>query len=221
MGDAYPELRRQQAGIEKVLLAEEEQFAKTLDNGMAILDEALAGLDGDEIPGELVFRLYDTYGFPTDLTNDIARERGLTLNMEGYEVAMAAQRERSKEGGSFRVDYNASLRLEGSTQFTGYEDLAGRGRVLALLRDGEPVSSLAADQRGVVVLDSTPFYAESGGQMGDTGYLEADGARLEVTDTTKAGAHHLHHVNVLEGTVAEEDVRSKPALIMVFVSVRA
>ena len=206
MGDAYPELRRQQAAIEKALLAEEEQFAKTLDNGMAILDEALAGLDGDEIPGELVFRLYDTYGFPTDLTNDIARERGLTLNMAGYEAAMAAQRERSKEGGSFRVDYNASLRLDGSTQFTGYEGLAGRGRVLALLCDGEPVSSLAADQHGVVVLDSTPFYAESGGQMGDTGYLEADGSHLEVTDTTKAGAHHLHHVNVLEGTLAEGDV---------------
>ncbi|TCO75893.1 alanine--tRNA ligase [Chromatocurvus halotolerans] len=205
MGDAYPELRRQQAAIEKALLAEEEQFAKTLDNGMAILDEALAGLDGDEIPGDLVFRLYDTYGFPTDLTNDIARERGLTLDMEGYEAAMNAQRERSKEGGSFRVDYNAALKLEGSTQFTGYDGIDGSGRVLALLRDGEPVTSLSADDSGVVVLDSTPFYAESGGQMGDTGFLAADGVRLEVTDTTKAQSHHLHHVKVLEGQVSAGD----------------
>ncbi len=206
MGDAYPELRRQQAAIEKALLAEEEQFAKTLDNGMAILDEALAALDGDEIPGDLVFRLYDTYGFPTDLTNDIARERGLTLDMEGYEAAMSAQRERSKEGGSFRVDYNAALKLEGSTEFTGYDRTDGSGRVLAVLRDGEAVTSLAANESGVIVLDSTPFYAESGGQMGDTGFLSADGVRLEVTDTTKAQSHHLHHVKVLEGQVSEGDI---------------
>ena len=205
MGDAYPELRRQQATIEKALLAEEEQFAKTLDNGMAILDEALEEIHGDEIPGDLVFRLYDTYGFPTDLTNDIARERGLTLDMDGYEAAMTAQRERSKEGGSFRVDYNAALKLEGSTQFTGYDGVEGSGRVLAVLRDGEPVKSLVADERGVVVLDSTPFYAESGGQMGDTGYLTAGGVRLEVTDTTKAQSHHLHHVKVLEGQVSAGD----------------
>jgi len=206
MGDAYPELRRQQAAIEKALLAEEEQFAKTLDNGMAILDEALAALDGDEIPGDLVFRLYDTYGFPTDLTNDIARERGLTLDMEGYEAAMSAQRERSKEGGSFRVDYNAALKLEGSTEFTGYDGTDGSGRVLAVLRDGEAVTSLAANESGVIVLDSTPFYAESGGQMGDTGFLSADGVRLVVTDTTKAQSHHLHHVKVLEGQVSEGDI---------------
>ncbi|MFN2329996.1 MAG: alanine--tRNA ligase [Chromatocurvus sp.] len=205
MGDAYPELRRQQATIEKALLAEEEQFAKTLDNGMAILDEALEEIHGDEIPGDLVFRLYDTYGFPTDLTNDIARERGLTLDMDGYEAAMTAQRERSKEGGSFRVDYNAALKLEGSTQFTGYDGVEGSGRVLAVLCDGEPVKSLAADERGVVVLDSTPFYAESGGQMGDTGYLTAAGVRLEVTDTTKAQSHHLHHVKLLEGQVSAGD----------------
>ncbi len=205
MGDAYPELRQQQSAIEKVLLAEEEQFAKTLDNGMAILDDALSELDDDVIPGDLVFRLYDTYGFPTDLTNDIARERGLSLDMAGYEAAMAAQRERSKEGGSFRVDYNAALKLEGSTAFTGYESLEGVGKVLAVLREGAPATSLSADETGVLVLDSTPFYAESGGQMGDTGYLTGDGVRLEVTDTTKAQSHHLHHVRVLEGTVREGD----------------
>ncbi|HBO13171.1 MAG TPA: alanine--tRNA ligase, partial [Halieaceae bacterium] len=203
MGEAYPELARQQSAIERALLAEEEQFAKTLDHGMAILEEALEGLEGTEIPGEVVFKLYDTYGFPTDLTNDIARERGLTLDLAGYERAMAAQRERSKEGGSFKVDYNATLKLDGETTFTGYESLSGEGRVLALLRDGEPASALGTDESGVLVLDATPFYAESGGQVGDTGYLAGEGVRLEVTDTTKAGKHHLHHVRVLEGEVRE------------------
>jgi alanyl-tRNA synthetase len=203
MGEAYPELAKQQSAIERALLAEEEQFAKTLDHGMAILEEALDGLDGTEIPGEVVFKLYDTYGFPTDLTNDIARERGLTLDLAGYERAMAAQRERSKEGGSFKVDYNATLKLDGETTFTGYESLSGEGRLLALLRDGEPVSALGTDESGVLVLDATPFYAESGGQVGDTGYLAGEGVRLEVTDTTKAGTHHLHHVRVLEGEVRE------------------
>jgi len=203
MGEAYPELVKQQSAIERALLAEEEQFAKTLDHGMAILEEALDGLDGTEIPGEVVFKLYDTYGFPTDLTNDIARERGLTLDLAGYERAMAAQRERSKEGGSFKVDYNATLQLDGETTFTGYDSLSGEGRVLALLRDGGPVSALGIDESGVLVLDATPFYAESGGQVGDTGYLAGEGVRLEVADTTKAGKHHLHHVRVLEGEVRE------------------
>ncbi len=206
MGDAYPELVKRQAQVEKALLAEEEQFAKTLDNGMQILDEALAGLEGSEIPGELVFKLYDTYGFPTDLTNDIARERGLTLDMAGYDVAMAAQRSRSQESGSFRVDYSSVLTLGGSTSFTGYESVTGQGTVTAILLDGEQVESLAADAVGIVVLDRTPFYAESGGQVGDCGYLEAGGVRLEVTDTTKASGHHLHHVKVLDGAVKVGDV---------------
>ena len=205
MGDAYPELVKRQAQVEKALLAEEEQFAKTLDNGMQILDEALAGLSGSEIPGELVFKLYDTYGFPTDLTNDIARERGLSLDMAGYDAAMAAQRSRSQEGGSFKVDYSSVLTLDGSTAFTGYEGTSGGGKVNAILRDGEKVASLTAGETGVVVLDSTPFYAESGGQAGDCGYLSAPGVRLEVTDTTRASAHHLHHVKVLEGSVKAGD----------------
>ena len=205
MGDAYPELVKRQAQVEKALLAEEEQFAKTLDNGMQILDEALAGLSGSEIPGELVFKLYDTYGFPTDLTNDIARERGLSLDMAGYDAAMAAQRSRSQEGGSFKVDYSSVLTLDGSTAFTGYDGTSGGGKVSAILRDGEKVASLTAGETGVVVLDSTPFYAESGGQAGDCGYLSAPGVRLEVTDTTKASAHHLHHVKVLEGSVKAGD----------------
>ncbi|MFV8817776.1 alanine--tRNA ligase [Haliea sp. E17] len=205
MGGAYPELLKLQAQIEKALLAEEQQFAKTLDNGMQILDEALQGLQGDEIPGDVVFKLYDTYGFPVDLTGDIARERGLKLDMPGYEAAMAEQRSRSQEGGSFKVDYSNVLRLEGKTAFTGYDSLQGQGKVTALLKDGKEVNSLGADDSGIVVLDSTPFYGESGGQAGDTGYLSANGTRLEVTDTTKASDQHLHQVKVLEGSVALGD----------------
>ncbi len=205
MGDAYPELVKQQGQLEKALLAEEEQFAKTLDNGMAILEEALADLTGTEVPGDVVFKLYDTYGFPIDLTNDIARERNLSLDLAGYEAAMAQQRSRSQEGGAFKVDYNAVLTLQGSTEFTGYEGTRGSGTVTALLRDGAEIDRLATDESGIVVLDRTPFYAESGGQVGDTGYLIADGVKLEVTDTTKAGDQHLHHVKVLAGSVATGD----------------
>ena len=203
MGGAYPELAKMQGQVEKALLAEEEQFAKTLDHGMQILEDSLAQLSGTEIPGDVVFKLYDTYGFPTDLTNDIARERGLSLDMAGYDTAMAAQRTRSQEGGSFKVDYNDVLELEGHTEFTGYDSLTGEGVVTAILRHGEEVVSLAADESGVVVLDRTPFYAESGGQVGDTGYLAAAGVRVEVTDTTKGSDQHLHHVKVLQGNVSK------------------
>jgi alanyl-tRNA synthetase len=205
MGDAYPELVKQQANVEKALLTEEEQFARTLDNGMQILEEALAGLKGTEIPGHVVFKLYDTYGFPTDLTNDIARERNLTLDIAGYEAAMAEQRARSQESGAFKVDYNDVLKLEGRTEFTGYDSLAGEGVVTALLRDGAEVAALNADESGVLVLDRTPFYGESGGQAGDTGYLSAGNVRLEVTNTTKASDQHLHHVKVLNGSVQRGD----------------
>ncbi|MCP4465209.1 MAG: alanine--tRNA ligase [Halieaceae bacterium] len=201
MGDAYPELVKAQPQVEKALLLEEEQFERTLDNGMQILEEALERLDDKVIPGEVVFKLYDTYGFPTDLTNDIARERGLSLDMEGYSAAMAQQRSRSQESGSFKVDYNEALKLEGSTEFTGYENVAGDGVVRAVLRDGEEVGELSADEKGVLVLDRTPFYGESGGQVGDSGYLEGAQVKLEVMDTTKAAEHHLHHVKVLSGSV--------------------
>jgi alanyl-tRNA synthetase len=201
MGDAYSELVTQQALAEKALLAEEEQFARTLDNGMQILEEALAAIEGTEIPGDVVFKLYDTYGFPLDLTNDIARERNLTLDITGYDAAMAEQRARSQEGGSFKVDYNDVLKLEGTTEFSGYDRLVGEGLVTALLRNGEEVSQLGTDESGVLVLDRTPFYAESGGQVGDTGYFSADNLRLEVSNTTKSLGHHLHHVKVLQGTV--------------------
>ena len=201
MGEAFPEIERSQAQVEKALLLEEEQFAKTLDNGMQILEEALAALKGSEIPGDVVFKLYDTYGFPLDLTNDIARERNLTLDIAGYDAAMAQQRSRSQESGSFKVDYTDVLTLEGATQFTGYDSLEGAGTVTAILREGEQVDALAADESGIVVLSSTPFYAESGGQVGDTGYLTGSGVQLEVSDTTKSAEHHLHHVTVLQGQV--------------------
>ncbi|PLW69951.1 alanine--tRNA ligase [Pseudohalioglobus lutimaris] len=206
MGGAYPELVSLQPQIEKALRTEEEQFAKTLDNGMQILEDALDGLAGKEIPGDVVFKLYDTYGFPLDLTGDIARERGLGLDLAGYESAMAEQRSRSQEGGSFKVDYNDILKLEGHTEFTGYDSLHGEGTVTALLRDGAEVDSLDTDETGIVVLSNTPFYGESGGQVGDTGYMTARGLKLEVTNTTKSSDQHLHHVKVLEGSVSKGDV---------------
>jgi alanyl-tRNA synthetase len=205
MGDAYHELREDQARIAQVLLAEEEQFAKTLDHGMGILDEALAELSGNEIPGEVVFKLYDTYGFPVDLTNDIARERELTLDLDGYEAAMAEQRRRSQESGSFAVDYNDVLELDGETEFKGYDALTGSARVTALLKDGAQHESLQAGDEGVVILDCTPFYGESGGQVGDCGYLLASGVRFEVRDTTKGSGHHLHHGVLVEGAIAVGD----------------
>lgn len=201
MGDAYPELNDNLQRIEQTLLAEEEQFAKTLDNGMGILEEALASLEGEEIPGEVVFRLYDTYGFPVDLTNDIARERKLSLDMAGYDAAMAEQRRRSQDAGAFDVDYNEALELEGSTEFTGYDALAGSGSVTALLKGGDTVETLTEGDEAVILLDRTPFYGESGGQVGDSGYLDADGFRFEVRDTTKGSDHHLHHGVVLSGSV--------------------
>ncbi|HSG61561.1 MAG TPA: alanine--tRNA ligase, partial [Pseudomonadales bacterium] len=201
MGEAYPELHQQRAAIEKVIHAEEEQFAKTLDKGMAILNDALADLKGRVIPGEVVFRLYDTYGFPTDLTNDIARERDLSLDLEGYEACMAEQRKRSQDAGAFSVDYNDNIDIPGSTTFTGYSDTKGVANVTFILTGGDSADSLSEGQQGIVVLDNTPFYGESGGQVGDTGYIITSNGRLEVRNTTKHGSNHLHHVLVTQGSV--------------------
>jgi alanyl-tRNA synthetase len=201
MGAAYPELREQQQRVERVILGEEQQFAATLEHGMAILNDAIAGLEGQQIPGDIVFKLYDTYGFPVDLTNDIAREHHLSLDLAGYEQAMSAQRERSREGGQFRVDYSHKLKLDTRTTFTGYRERAGEAKVVALLRGERGVDSLAEGEEGAVVLDSTPFYAESGGQAGDSGYLEGDASRFEVVDTTKAGDAHVHHGRLLSGSL--------------------
>ncbi|WP_091532226.1 alanine--tRNA ligase [Fontimonas thermophila] len=202
MGGAYPELRERQADIEKAIRAEEDGFAVTLDKGMRLLDEAIAKLgSGRTIPGEIVFKLYDTYGFPVDLTADIARERALSLDMDGYEREMAAQRERARAASTFKsMD---TLAYEGAeTCFIGYESLHAEARVLALYRDGQPVSRLDAGDHGVVVLDVTPFYAESGGQVGDKGRIGA----FEVTDTQKIKGGVFGHYGTLgSGTLAIGD----------------
>jgi alanyl-tRNA synthetase len=206
MGDAYPELIKNQAQIERVLLQEEEQFEKTLDKGIAVLEDALTKVSGNEIPGKLVFTLYDTYGFPVDLTNDIARERGMTIDLAGYEVAMGEQRARARAAGKFKVDYTAAGLDLPATEFLGYTNLNNQGKVLVLIRDGKKVDRLEAGDEGAVVLDKTPFYAESGGQAGDCGYLELGSNRLEVGDCQKQGASHLHIVKVLEGAVSVGDL---------------
>lgn len=202
MGEAYPELKAQQAHIERVLKGEEEQFAKTLDQGLRILEQDLAELRGSQIPGEVLFKLYDTYGFPVDLTADIARERGLTVDEGGFEVAMQAQRERARSASQFGLDYNSLVKVDADTCFEGYTRTEAAGKILALFRDGQAVETLADGESGVVVLDSTPFYAESGGQVGDTGYLEGAGVRFDVRDTTKAGGAHLHHGVVARGSLS-------------------
>jgi len=202
MGEAYPELVKQQDAIMKALSSEEEQFARTLDKGMDILEQALSSLEGNQIPGDVVFRLYDTFGFPVDLTNDIARERGLELDIEGYEAAMQAQRKRSQESGSFQVDYNNVINVEGETEFLGYAEVESISSVRGIFVEGEARDAIATGDSAVIVLDRTPFYGESGGQVGDTGYISTDLAKLEVRDTTKAQGHHLHHVVVVEGTLS-------------------
>ena len=171
MGEAYPELIKAQPQIEELLLREEEQFSNTLENGLKVFEEVLEKLDGTEIPGEQVFLLYDTYGFPTDLTDDMARERKLTLDYPGFEAAMERQRQQSQQAQHFRMNHIQQLHIPGATEFTGYESLHGEGVITTLLEDEKPVAVLENGKRGIVVLDSTPFYAESGGQVGDTGYL--------------------------------------------------
>jgi alanyl-tRNA synthetase len=201
MGEAFPELKQQQAHIERVLKTEEEQFAKTLEQGLKILEQDLAELKGSVIPGDVVFKLYDTYGFPVDLTGDIARERELTLDEEGFEREMEAQRVRARSASAFGMDYNSLVKVDSDTVFLGYQGTAGSGKVIALFKDGAAVDSLGEGEEGVIVLDQTPFYAESGGQVGDSGFLSAAGARFDVRDTTKAGGAFLHHGIVAQGGI--------------------
>jgi alanyl-tRNA synthetase len=207
MGEAYPDLASRQEQIARVLKAEEEQFAKTLDNGMSVLEEGLSRLNSKVIPGEMVFQLYDTYGFPTDLTNDIARERGYDLDMVGYEQCMAQQKARARAASHFGVDYTAGINISGETVFTGYESTSGEGRLVGLFRDGVEVDSAAQGDQVVLVFDNTPFYAESGGQAGDSGYiLEADGSQLaEITDCKKQGTVHLHIGQVTGAAINKGD----------------
>jgi alanyl-tRNA synthetase len=202
MGEAYPELAKAQSRVEQVILQEEERFGETLDQGMRILEEAVAGLTGNVIPGETVFKLYDTYGFPVDLTADIARERGLSVDMAGFEREMSAQRERARAASQFGTDYHAGIDVAEETEFTGYERVKDEGRVVALFRGGEAVERLAAGEEGTVVLDRTPFYAESGGQVGDTGVLRGAEALFDVADTRKQGKAYLHVGRVRLGAIA-------------------
>ena len=206
MGQAYPELIEKRAQIERVLLLEEEQFARALDLGMRIFEEETAALAGTVIPGDTVFKLYDTYGFPADLTADIARERGLSIDEAGFEEAMEAQRERARGASQFKAGAQATLAADIATQFTGYQTLADEGAVIALVQEGSSTDALQEGQTGIVVLDRTPFYAESGGQAGDCGVLlAASGARFEVRDTTKQGAAFLHHGVLVSGSIATGD----------------
>ena len=199
MGEAYPELLSMQQEIIATIKKEEEQFARTLDKGMGVLEAALENLSGEQLPGELIFQLYDTFGFPTDLTNDIARERGYSMDMEGYEKCMEAQRTRARSASQFGLDYSDSIRVAGSTEFVGYNSLQNSTDVIALYVAGEEVTSAAVDTEVAVILGSTPFYAESGGQVGDSGYLQTASAKIEITDCRKAGEHHLHIGKVLSG----------------------
>lgn len=192
MGEAYPELKSAQAQVEKVLKLEEEQFAKTLEQGLRILEQDLEALQGKQIPGDVVFKLYDTYGFPADLTADIARERELTIDEDGFAKEMEKQKERSKEAGKFKANYHDGLEVATATEFTGYDQTATEATVTELFVEGQSVQSVSAGQEAVVVLDKTPFYAESGGQVGDVGTLSNGSASFEVNDTRKERDAHLH-----------------------------
>jgi alanyl-tRNA synthetase len=206
MGTAYPELAKKQATIERILRTEEERFADTLELGLRLFDDLAAQARDRQIPGEAVFKLYDTYGFPADLTADLARERGLSLDMAGFETEMARQKARARAASQFGGSAFDQLELEGKTDFTGYEGFEDQSTLVALYRDGEERDSLGAGESGLVILDVTPFYAESGGQVGDTGVIETEHARFEVQDTQKHGDGVIgHHGRVLSGELQVGD----------------
>ena len=193
MGAAFPQLGEKQADIEAALAQEEERFDRTLSRGMELLEKTLSGLEGTVIPGDVVFKLYDTYGFPTDLTEDIARERGLSADMPGFEEAMARQRDQGRASARFDFALGQKIHTESRVDFLGYETVSDSGEVQGLYdSEGNPLDALETGQPGVVVLDRTPFYAEAGGQVGDTGSLESAGSRFEVQDTQRSGEQHLH-----------------------------
>ena len=205
MGDAYPLIAKTRKHLEKVLLKEEQQFELTLDQGMRILSDAISQLDAKEIPGEVVFKLYDTYGFPTDLTADIARERNLTLDMAGFDREMEAQRKRARAASQFGSADAGELQLSDVTDFVGYDSLEEESTVIGIIVDGAQVDQTCADQEALVVLDRTPFYAESGGQAGDTGQLITGGVVLNVTDTIKSADAFLHQGKLVSGSLSVGD----------------
>jgi len=202
MGEAFSELRQGQSQAERVLKKEEERFAETLGQGMKILEACVAKMHGSVIPGEIVFQLYDTYGFPVDLTADFARENNLTVDHAGFEIAMSAQRDRARSASSFSAEYSQDIKLDSETEFTGYDSLNDEVHIVALFSKGEAVDFLQMGDEGLIVLDKTPFYAESGGQVGDCGYINASGAVFEVTDTQKQGVNlFLHKGKLISGTL--------------------
>jgi alanyl-tRNA synthetase len=205
MGTAGEELKKQQELVEKVLRIEEENFGRTLERGMTILTEALDSLDGNVLDGETVFKLYDTYGFPADLTNDVARERDFSIDEEGFEQAMEAQRQRAREAGQFGTDYNEAIKVDTKTEFCGYSATEGEGNVDAIFVEGEESESLSAGDKAIIILDETPFYAESGGQCGDVGVLKTASGLFKVDDTQKLGNAFAHYGVLEEGVLAKGD----------------
>ncbi|EKO3606877.1 alanine--tRNA ligase [Vibrio metschnikovii] len=205
MGSAGEELKKQHALVEKVLRIEEENFGRTLERGMAILNDALDAVEGSVLDGETVFKLYDTYGFPADLTNDVARERGFTIDEEGFEAAMEEQRQRARDAGNFGTDYNSLIKVDGETEFCGYSATQQMSPVSALFVDGQEVSALSAGDKAIVVLETTPFYAESGGQCGDAGLLRTASGVFKVDDTQKLGNAIAHYGVMQEGVLANSD----------------
>ena len=199
MGEAYPELLQQSDILSRVIKKEEEQFARTLDKGMGVLESALGDLVDSELPGELVFQLYDTYGFPTDLTNDIARERGFSLDMDGYETCMEAQRTRARAASQFSLDYTNTIRLDGATEFRGYEVTELSAEIIGLYSAGQAVDNVSEGADVALILSQTAFYAESGGQVGDRGIITKGSAVIEVSDCRKVGNHHVHTGQVVSG----------------------
>ncbi|ENM5734109.1 alanine--tRNA ligase [Vibrio mimicus] len=205
MGTAGVELKKQQALVEKVLRIEEENFGRTLDRGMSILNEALDQLSGQVLDGETVFKLYDTYGFPADLTNDVARERGFSIDETGFEQSMEEQRQRAREAGQFGTDYNSLIKSATNTEFCGYTASRGQSVVREIFVEGAEVSALSAGDKAIIVLDNTPFYAESGGQCGDTGVLKTEAGVFHVEDTHKLGNAIAHHGVLAQGVLAKGD----------------
>ncbi|MBH9741456.1 alanine--tRNA ligase [Vibrio navarrensis] len=205
MGTAGDELKKQQALVEKVLRIEEENFGRTLERGMSILNDALDALDGKVLDGETVFKLYDTYGFPADLTNDVARERDFTIDEAGFEKAMEEQRQRAREAGQFGTDYNAKIKVDAQSEFCGYSTTHGVSDVVALFVEGEEAQALSAGDKAIVILQETPFYAESGGQCGDAGVLQTEAGLFRVEDTQKLANAIAHHGVMVEGVLAKGD----------------
>ena len=209
MGEAYPELSAAQEQVERILKVEEERFAETLEQGMKILESCVEKMQGTVIPGDVVFQLYDTYGFPVDLTADYAREKNLSVDHAGFDIAMTAQRTRARAAKSFGADHNQTIKLDAQTEFTGYDQLSEKSKIIGLFQQNEAVETLSVGAEAVVVLESTPFYAESGGQVGDRGRIEVEGGVFEVSDTQKQGGHlFLHYGKVLSGELKNKRVCS-------------